>query len=194
MENFIMHRLRAQILLLPLFLSALACTDSDPPSTADSLRGPATELVDLLAAGQYSDLAQQMHFPAIYTEEQLAEDRTVFVATLARLMEQTGKIVRKAPLTNSGPVLQINVAGGSDSYWKSHPAGQGDSTVAFDVEFSKIGSGVVQIAFLENAGVREVRSVNIGVKGSRPDARETMEAIMRSLAGASPAAETTAQK
>ena len=110
-------------------------------------------------------------------------------------MAQTGKILRKAPAGDTGPVLQINVAGGSDSYWKSHPAAQGGSTVAFDVEFSKIGSGIVQIAFMENAGVREVRSVNIGVKGSRPDARETMEAVFRGLQGdTSPATETTAQK
>ena len=65
----------------------------------------------------------------------------------------------------------------------------------FDVEFSKIGTGVIQIAFLENAGVREVRSVNIGVKGSRPDARETMEGIMRGIQRVSlPTTETTAQK
>jgi len=193
MENIIMHRLRAQILLLPLFLTALACDDTGSAPTANNLQGPATELLDLLAAGQYGAVAQRMHFPAIYTDEQLAEDRTVFVTTLASVLEQTGKIVRKAPATDAGPLLQINVAGGDDSYWKSHPAGQGGSTVAFDVEFSKIGSGVVQIAFLEHAGVREVRSVNIGVRGSRPDARETMEGIMRGLTGAPPEDETTAQ-
>jgi len=189
-----MHRLRAQFLLLPFLLTALACTDTGIAPKVDNLEGPATELLDFLAAGQYSDVAQRMHFPAIYTEEQLSEDRTMFIATLASVMEQTGKIVQKGPSAESGPLLQINLAGGSDSYWKSHPAGQGGSTVAFDVEFSKIGSGVVQIAFLENAGMREVRSVNIGVRGSRSDARETMESIMRGLAGPSPAAQTTAQK
>lgn len=188
-----MHRQRAQILLLPLFLTALACNNTGSAPKADNLLGPATELLDLLAAGRYSDVAQRMHFPAIYTDEQLAEDRTAFVATLANVIEHTGKIVHKSPMADAGPLLQINVAGGNDSYWKSHPAGQGGSTVAFEVEFSKIGSGVVQIAFLENAGVREVRSVNIGVRGSRADARETMEGIMRGLSGASPEDETTAQ-
>lgn len=191
-----MHRLRALCSLSLLVLTALACneTDSAGPKVED-LQGPATKYLDMLAAGRYEELAQRMHFPAIYTEEQLSEDRAEFVATLSSVMTQTGEIMSKQPSTYPGPFLQINVSGGNDSYWKSHPAGQGTSTVVFDVEFSKIGSGVVQIAFLESAGVREVRSVNIGVKGSRSDARETMEGIMRVLQGGVLAnEETTAQK
>ena len=192
-----MHRRR--VLLPLLVLAALACSETDSAvPKAESLQGPASELLDLLAAGRYVELSQRMHYPAIYTEEQLAEDRAEFVEALAGLMEQTGEIMGKEPSTDPGPFLQINVAGGNDSYWKSRPAGQGGSTVVFDVEFSKIGSGVVQIAFHESAGIREVRSVNIGVKGSRPDARETMEGIMRGLQGGADAAEapaeTTAQK
>ena len=191
-----MHRLRT--LLLVLALAAPACDRAEDAATqAESLQGPATELLALLAANRYGELAQRMHFPAIYTNEQLLEDRSEFVTVLSGLMEQTGEITGQSPSTGGGPFLQIKVAGGNDSYWKAHSAGQGGSTVAFDVEFSKIGSGVVQIAFLENAGVREVRSINIGVKGSRPDARETMESVMRGLQASAleiPEAETTAQK
>ena len=191
-----MHRLRSLCSFSLLVLTALACNETDSAAPkAENLHGLAAEYLDMLAAGHYTELAQRMHFPAIYTDEQLSEDRAEFVATLSSVMAQAGEIISKQPSTDPGPFLQINLAGGTDSYWKSHPAGQGTSTAVFDVEFSKIGPGVVQIALLETSGVREVRSINIGVKGSRPDARETMEGIMRVLHVGTPATEQkTAQK
>ena len=179
-----MNRPRALSLLPLLALAALACGEPTSPSPqADDLEAPAAELLGLLSEGRYLDIAARMHYPAIYTPEQLNEDRAGVNESLAVLMNETGGISRYRVATDRGPFLQVSVVGGNDSYWKAHPAGRGGTSVLFDVEFAKIGAGVVQIAFLESEGEREVRSVGIGVKGSRPDARNTMERIMRSLTG-----------
>jgi hypothetical protein len=168
--------------LLAAATLATACDSPEPgPTIASDLEAPAKDLIELLVASRYEAFASRMHYPDIYTPEQLAEDRAGVVSSLSVLLREAGAIQQHTRSEDRGPFLLVNVAGGDDSYWQTHPAGKGGSSVVYDVTFATIGEGVVQIGFASTPDGTEVRNVGIGVKASRPDARATMESIMAKL-------------
>ena len=164
---------------VPVLMFALACDPpGDGPSGSDDLEAPAAELMGLLVESRLEEFASRMHYPDIYTPDQLAEDRAGVEKSLGILLREVGAIEGYERSEQRGPFLQVNVTGGDDSYWQTHPVGRSGSAVVFDAEFATIGEGVVQIGFANTPDGRQVRNVGIGGRASRADARATMESIM----------------
>ncbi len=136
-----------------------------------------------LIAGDPVAAVARIHEPRHWDVPHASADRRKVSEDLGVLLKEFGKI--SAPRV-AGVVTfyELQVAGADAPYWQSLPNAGIDSRITYRASFSRVGSGIVALAFTRASGSWELRSVSLGLDRSRPESKEAMVRIGRIFLGA----------
>lgn len=178
-----MHRRR---LLASLAIAAVIAgegiTLSASQPTANPVESLASKVMAKLIAGDTATAVARIHEPRAWDVTRASADRHKVSEDLGVLVREFGKI--SAPRV-AGPVTfyELQVAGADVPYWQSLPNAGIDSRMIYRVNFSKVGPGIVALAFTKASGSWELRSVSLGLDSSRPESKGAMVRIGRTFLG-----------
>jgi len=162
----------------------IASSASNP--TAYPVESLASEVMAKLTAGDRVAAVARIHEPSAWDMAHAAADRDKVVEHLGVLLKEFGRISAPhlAHLAGTVAFYELQVAGGDVPYWQSLPNYGIDSRLTYRVNFSRVGPGVVVLAFTRASGFWELRSVSLGLDQSRPESKEAMVRIGRVFLGA----------
>lgn len=179
--------LRVLVGLTACFL-AIGCGNSTSPNRqARDPQAVAAQVLQLLAAGKYSEVALAMHEPPSYDPARAAEDRRDVGDHLGFLFGEFGTMSAPQLATQPLRFYKVSLSGGDLPYWQSLRNMGVDAQLTYHVSFSKLGPGVLHLTFIRGKGEWQVRSIEPGLEMQAPAARQTMLRIGRaSLAKMNP--------
>ena len=156
---------------------------SASPRAVAPVESLASMVMAKLIAGDTVAAVARIHEPSAWDMAHAAADRDKVVEHLGVLLKEFGKI--SAPrLAGTLAYYELQVAGADVPYWQSLPNRGIDSQLTYRVNFSKVGPGIVALAFTWASGAWELRSVSLGLDRSRPESKEAMVRIGRVFLGA----------
>ena len=156
---------------------------SASPRAVAPVESLASMVMAKLIAGDTVAAVARIHEPSAWDMAHAAADRDKVVEHLGVLLKEFGKI--SAPrLAGTLAYYELQVAGADVPYWQSLPNRGIDSQLTYRVNFSKVGPGIVALAFTRASGSWELRSVSLGLDRSRPESKEAMVRIGRVFLGA----------
>ena len=138
-------------------LAALAC--SPEQAEPDPRDAKADQVVEHLTAGRFDAVVSMLHFPASQTPDERAADMKSTEWTLGAVLDQFGSIESAKPAVDAPASLSISIAAGDDKYWKAYPRTGVGRQISYDVQFSKLGDGLLTVSFFAPSEGRELRAV-----------------------------------
>jgi hypothetical protein len=152
-------------------------------ATADSVESLASKVMGKLVAGDAIATVARIHEPRAWDVARASSDRHKVSEDLGVLLKEFGKI--SAPrVAGAVTFYELQVAGADVPYWRSLPNAGIDSRITYRANFSRVGPGIVALAFTRASGYWELRSVSLGLDRNSPESKEAMMRIGRVFLGA----------
>jgi hypothetical protein len=142
----------------------------------------AKRVTSLLEAGDSNRVAQLLHYPPSYSEEERRADIADLQKMLAFFIDRFGLPsdleIQDTPLS----FYEVGASGGSLEYWANISPLEIRAFV-YTARFSKLGPGILKIHLFQPAGQSkfELQGVAFGLKVSSPSARTIMIRTMVDL-------------
>ena len=170
-------RCRLLLAVTLLFAAWSGCTAPTKPREVMSIAS--STLADL-TTGAVARACSRIYEPSDSAPNRIAEDRKELSDLVEAVMKEVGTI-SGARIIHKWAIYELQIAGADVPYWQALPNLGIDTRVAYAVNFSKIGPGILLFTFTHLSGTWELRSISFGVETSVPNARETALRIGRVL-------------
>lgn len=132
-------------------------------------------------AGVFSAILDQMHHPPQDSETAVADDRRAISVALQFLATRFGRLesyeLAQAPVD----CFCVSLAMGRPEYWSGLPESDRGDVVTFATRHAKIQSSIVRLTETR-AGGGWIRSIEIGVPTTVPEAKDQIANIARAMA------------
>jgi hypothetical protein len=151
-------------------------------ATGASVEALASKVMAKLIAGDPVAVVARIHEPRTWDVPHASADRHKVSEDLGVLLREFGKISGPRAADNV-TFYELQVAGADVPYWQALPNVGIDSRLTYRANFSKVGPGIVALAFTKASGFWELRSVSLGLDRSRSESKEAIVRIGRIFLG-----------
>lgn len=135
-------------------------------------------LIKYFNGGDFVTASKLFHIPALYTQEQVSNEKEAAVKVLRLLRNEFGKITSYRSPSGSYSFHKVMFGTGDLRYWSIHPRLR---KVVYEVEFSKLGRGYITIALVNITKRTEIRQITYGLPTDSPGAENSVSAIVNKM-------------
>jgi len=165
-----------------IVLATISCnTQSEEGHLAPDPAAQGEQIVQLLQAENFEEVARLLHYPATYTPQERLADQAAVADSLRFLAGEVGHLDKVVVVREPVTFYKVSVSGGDVPYWQSLPNAGQDGALTYQAVFSKLGPGIFHLTFIRSGAGWQPRSIEVGLERGQPGAPERMADITRQM-------------